>query len=70
MAERKTRDGTVQHQGLGAGPVATRQEREPTACAESGLAATGVAGKSHLSFMGFSTMFLLQKDMVGTLAFS
>lgn len=70
MAERKRRDGTAQHQGLGEGLVATRQDRGPAACAESGLAAAGVAGKSRLSFMGFSTIILLQKDMVAMLAFS
>lgn len=36
------------------GLVATRQEREPAACAQPGLAAPGIAGKSRLSFTGFS----------------
>lgn len=60
----------MQHQGLGEGLVATRQDGGPAARAEPGLAAAGVAGKSRLSFMAFSTMFLLQKNMVGMLAFS
>lgn len=60
----------MQHQGLGEGLVATRQDGGPAARAEPGLAASGVAGKSHLSFMAFSIMFLLQKDMVDMLAFS
>lgn len=53
MAERKKRDGTAQHQGLGEGLVATRRDRGPAARAEPGLAAAVVAWEEPPVLHGF-----------------